>query len=149
VTPGTVLILEGLPPERRSVASAVNDITREVGGVLGIALLSTVLFAQYRDVVSANLTALPEPARVAVEESPGAGLAVAGSLGPDGSALAAAVRLAFSEGISAAMWVGAAVLALTAVLCAALGPRSSAITAAETMEGLDSRSDLQFTRPDR
>jgi EmrB/QacA subfamily drug resistance transporter len=40
VTPGTVLIIDGLPPHRRSVASAVNDITREVGGVIGIAVLS-------------------------------------------------------------------------------------------------------------
>lgn len=48
VTPGTVLILEGLPPECRSVASAVNDLTREVGGVLGIAVLSSVLLAGYR-----------------------------------------------------------------------------------------------------
>ena len=49
ITPGTVLIIDGLPEDRRSVASAVNDITREVGGVLGIAVLSSVLISVYRD----------------------------------------------------------------------------------------------------
>ena len=48
ITPGTQLIIDGLPSDRRSVASAVNDITREVGGVLGIAVLSSVLLSFYR-----------------------------------------------------------------------------------------------------
>jgi hypothetical protein len=59
ITPGTVLIIDGLPEDRRSVASAVNDITREVGGVLGIAVLSSVLISAYRDDITGALAALP------------------------------------------------------------------------------------------
>lgn len=126
VTPGTVLILEGLPPGRRSVASAVNDITREVGGVLGIATLSSVLLAGYRSDVEPQLTGLPPGAAEAAGEGAGAALALADAAGPGGAVLAEAVRSAFSAGISDALWAGAAVLAVTAAVCLALGPRTHA-----------------------
>lgn len=123
VTPGTVLILEGLPPQRRSVASAVNDITREVGGVLGIAVLSSVLIARYRDVVADAASRLPATLRESVADSAGAGLGIAAESGPGGSVLADGVRLAFAEGMASAMWVGAAVLGAAGIGCALLGPR--------------------------
>lgn len=122
VTPGTVLILEGLPPERRSVASAVNDITREVGGVLGIAVLSSVLVSGYRRAVEPDLGGLPDPIRDAVMDSPVGGLAAAGPLGEAGAGVVAAVRDAFSTGTGLAMAVGAGVLAVAAAVCAVAGP---------------------------
>jgi EmrB/QacA subfamily drug resistance transporter len=100
ITPGTVLILDGLPENRRSVASAVNDITREVGAVLGIAVLSA------------------------------AALGVASGLGPEGAVLADAARAGFAAGLAAALWVGAAVLALTAAVCAVLAPGRSTVDVA-------------------
>ncbi|MGL5818254.1 MAG: MFS transporter [Phycicoccus sp.] len=126
ITPGTLLILEGIPPARRSVASAVNDITREVGGVLGIAVLSSVLLAGYRDRIAAALADLPGAApelRAAVADGAGTALGAAARLGPDGDPLAAAAREAFTAGVSDALWVGAAVLTAAAVLCGLLAPR--------------------------
>ncbi len=122
ITPGTVLILDGLPAERRSVASAVNDITREVGGVLGIAVLSSVLIATYRNEIATAAAALPPEPAAAVDGSAGAALGVAASLGPAGDGLAAAARTAFAAGTGAAMAVGAVVLVAAAVLCALAGP---------------------------
>ncbi len=123
ITPGTVLILDGLPPERRSVASAVNDLAREVGGVLGIAVLSSALVSRYRSEVAASSAGLPEDAARAVEDGAGAALAVAGRLGPDGAALARAAQDAFSLGLSTASWIAAAALVGGAVLCGLLVPR--------------------------
>lgn len=123
VTPGTVLIVEGLPAERRSVASAVNDITREVGGVLGIAVLSSVLTSVYRAEVATAVPGLPPEVAEAVDRGAGTALGVAVGLGPaDGEALAAAARAAFTVGVGAAMAVGAAVLAAAALACALWGP---------------------------
>jgi len=102
VTPGTVLILEGLPPERPSVASAVNDITREVGGVLGIAVLSSVLIARYRDAIAATASTFPPAVQESITASAGAGLGVAAASGPAGAVLADSVRLAFAEGVAGA-----------------------------------------------
>ncbi|MGQ7298283.1 MFS transporter [Quadrisphaera sp. KR29] len=123
VTPGTVLIIEGLPAERRSVASAVNDITREVGGVLGIAVLSTVLLAAYRDSIAPSLTGLPPAVAEAARDGAGTALAVAPQAGPGAGELVAAAQDAFAQGVSSALWAGAAVLAAAAVVCAVLAPR--------------------------
>jgi hypothetical protein len=125
VTPGTVLILEGLPAERRSVASAVNDLTREVGGVLGIAVLSSALLAAYRDSLAGSLPpGLPAPAGEVARQGAGAALGLAEGLGPAGDGLVAAAQAAFADGFAVALWVAAAVLAVAAAGCALLGPRA-------------------------
>lgn len=136
ITPGTVLIIDGLPEDRRSVASAVNDITREVGGVLGIAVLSSVLVSAYRNDIAPALIALPAQLQAPALDGAGAALGAAAGLGPDGAALADAARAAFAIGLSAALWVGAGVLAAAAVLCAVLAPgRSRTVTTPDTGAG--------------
>lgn len=122
VTPGTLLIIDGLPPERRSVASAVNDVTREVGGVLGIAVLSSVLLSAYRDDVTPVLTGVPPEVAAAAREGAGPALGAAAGLGPDGAALATAAREAFTGGVSAALAAAALALAVAAVVCTVLAP---------------------------
>jgi len=126
ITPGTVLILDGLPPERRSVASAVNDLTREVGGVLGIAVLSSALISGYRDDIADDLAALPPELAGPAGEGAGTALAVAGRLGTEGPVLVEAARTAFTAGLATSLWIGAAVLTAAAVLCLVLVPRRAA-----------------------
>ncbi|MGJ9404701.1 MFS transporter [Nesterenkonia aurantiaca] len=123
ITPGTELIIAGLPAERRSVASAVNDITREVGGVLGIAVLSSILVSYYRDDIRPALTGLPGEVSEVAESGAGGAIGIATTLGPEGEDLAAAAREAFAQGLSASMWVGAVILVIAAVLTALLAPR--------------------------
>lgn len=71
ITPGTELIIAGLPAERRSVASAVNDVTREVGGVLGIAVLSSILVSFYRSDIAPALSGLPDQMREVIDSGAG------------------------------------------------------------------------------
>jgi EmrB/QacA subfamily drug resistance transporter len=125
VTPGTLLIIEGLPPQRRSVASALNDITREVGGVVGIAVLSSVLLAGYRDEIAGSLGVLPPGSAAAAQEGAGAALGAAGPLGAQGQMLADAARSAFAAGLATSLWAGAAALALAGAVCALLAPRGN------------------------
>ncbi|WP_181788805.1 MFS transporter, partial [Streptomyces phytophilus] len=47
-TPATEAIVAALPPAKQGVASALNDLTRELGGVLGIAVLGSVFNSTYR-----------------------------------------------------------------------------------------------------
>jgi EmrB/QacA subfamily drug resistance transporter len=122
ITPGTELIIEGLPAERRSVASAVNDITREVGGVLGIAVLSSILVSAYRDEIAPAIAGLPDGAQELIESGAGAAIGAADAFGPAGAAIADAARDAFAVGLSASFWVAAALLAVTGVVCAVLAP---------------------------
>ncbi|MFE1664329.1 MFS transporter [Microbacterium sp. P02] len=131
ITPGTQLIIDGLPAERRSVASAVNDITREVGGVLGIAVLSSILVASYRDDIAPALDGLPPEIQDAADSGAGAALGIAGAIGPQGEALAVAAREAFAVGLSASMFAGAVVLAVAAVIVVVMAPGSTAVGAFE------------------
>lgn len=132
ITPGTELIIEGLPAERRSIASAVNDITREVGGVLGIAILSSILLDVYRDDIAPTVASLPEAAREVVDSGAAAAIGAAEAFGPAGAAVADAAREAFTAGFSAALWVGAIILAVAGVVCAAIAPgRSTTPTSSE------------------
>jgi EmrB/QacA subfamily drug resistance transporter len=121
-TPGTTLIVDGLPPERRSVASAVNDVTREVGGALGGAALASALIAVYQDDLEGALRGVPPEAAEPAREGIAGAFAAAERLGPDGARLAEAATQAFTTGFSAAMLVGAAVLLAGAVLTAWLAP---------------------------
>ncbi|MCQ7029853.1 hypothetical protein MRO55_25440, partial [Escherichia coli] len=49
ITPGTTLIIGGLPSDRRTLSAAVNDVTREVGGALGGAVAASVSLAIYAE----------------------------------------------------------------------------------------------------
>jgi EmrB/QacA subfamily drug resistance transporter len=47
MTPATSAITEALPSAQQGVGSALNDLSREVGGAIGIAVLGSILAATY------------------------------------------------------------------------------------------------------
>ena len=59
MTPSTEAITSSLPRERQGVASALNDIAREFGSGLGIALLGAVLAAGYSNAINSHLEGVP------------------------------------------------------------------------------------------
>jgi hypothetical protein len=56
--PATTAITSSLPPEKQGVASAVNDVSRELGSAVGIALLGSALNTTYRSHLDPTLTKL-------------------------------------------------------------------------------------------
>src|SRR5262249_42022887 len=46
-TPATTAITEALPASQQGVGSALNDLTREVGGAIGIAVIGSILTSTY------------------------------------------------------------------------------------------------------
>jgi len=97
VTPGTTAIIDGLPADRRTLASAVNDVTREVGAALGGAVLAGVLVASYGRSLTPALSGLPGDVAQVASEGVAPAVAVATTLGPSGAALADAARTAFNH----------------------------------------------------
>ena len=85
-TPSTTAIVTSLPQAKQGVASAMNDVSRELGSALGIAILGSLFNSGYRAAVSPATSALPAEAAHAVEESAGAGFAVGVAHGPVRSA---------------------------------------------------------------
>ncbi|WP_327674901.1 MFS transporter [Kitasatospora sp. NBC_00458] len=118
MTPATTAITEALPPNLQNVGSAMNDLSRELGGALGIAVLGSVLAAVYRSRVDA--TGLPPQLADAARSS----LAAASRLG---GPVADQARTAFVEAMRLTLLTGAGVVALAAVAVALLlRPRPAA-----------------------
>jgi EmrB/QacA subfamily drug resistance transporter len=112
MTPATAAITDALPPRLQNVGSAVNDLSRELGGALGIAVLGSVLNAGYRDKL--DLGGLPAPVAEAARSS----LAAANHVGKatGNSSLIEEARDAFASGMHLALISGAGAAILAAVV---------------------------------
>ena len=107
MTPATSNITTtALPPAKQGVASAINDLSREVGGAIGIAVLGSVMTAIYR----AHLTVPGVPAAVLGQTKDS--VAVAAHIG---GPVAAQADTAFIDGIHIALYAAAGAAALAAV----------------------------------
>jgi EmrB/QacA subfamily drug resistance transporter len=122
-TPSTTAIVTSLPRAKQGVASAMNDVSREVGSAIGIAVLGSLFSSGYRDAVAPATAPLPDEAAHAADESAGAGLAIAERLGEPGAALDTAVRNAFATGLADAMRAGTLIAILAAAFVAWRAPR--------------------------
>ncbi|HVX17749.1 MAG TPA: MFS transporter [Acidimicrobiales bacterium] len=114
--PATGAIIASLPLNKAGVGSAVNDTTRELGGALGIAVLGSLLASKYRAAMGPTVHHLSAADGSTVLHGIGPALGVAGRHGTAGAAIADAARSAFASGILVAMWVGAALTLLGAVI---------------------------------
>lgn len=77
MAPATESIMGALPPEQAGVGSAVNDTTREIGGVLGVAILGSIANAGYVSNLGDAAAGLPAPAAHAASSSLAGALTVA------------------------------------------------------------------------
>lgn len=117
MAPATSAILGSLPPEKAGVASAVNDLTRDYGGALGVAIMGALASLTYGGLLQDSYAALSPDTQAAIPEdvfrvirgSLSGALSVAAAYpGPDADALVAAARQAFLAGQVRAALVGAA-----------------------------------------
>ncbi|MGI5404491.1 MFS transporter [Streptomyces sp. CA-135486] len=120
--PATTAVMSALPRERAGTGSAVNTTFRQVGGALGVAVLGSVLSTAYRSNVADRLTALPREVRDKAEDSVESTLAVAASLGPRGSGMAAAAVDSYVSAMHVAALVAAGVTFLGALVSLLLLP---------------------------
>ncbi|MDQ5894282.1 MAG: hypothetical protein QG596_543 [Actinomycetota bacterium] len=107
-TPSTNAVVASLPAEKQGVASALNDVTRELGAAIGIALLGSLFNSGYSDEVAGKTTRLPAETAHMVQESPAVGIQVAesGKLGKAGPELESGVHDAFMQGMDQAFIAG-------------------------------------------
>ncbi|MGW6490389.1 MFS transporter [Streptomyces sp. NPDC055056] len=123
MTPSTEAITGALPSGRQGVASALNDVTREFGTALGVALLGALLSAGYRNAVDDRLGGFPDDAADAAREGVATAVRAADGAGPDGPALAHAAQQSFVDGWQQAMWAGVAVMAALFAYVVTRGPK--------------------------
>jgi MFS family permease len=131
----TVTILDGLPRAKQGVASAVNDLTRELGAALGIAITGSAFNAGYRHHIEDALTGTTDAASTqAVLTSPAKGLATT----PDGSGrFEGIVEHGVLQGWQTAFLVVSGVLILCAMAAWARYPRNRSPSASNRPETPD------------
>ncbi len=112
MTPATTAITDSLPTGLQGVGSAVNDLSRELGGALGIAVLGSLLGSTYR----AHLT-LPAAVPPGVAEKARSSFGLAAHLGEP---IRGHAQAAFVDGLGVALLGGAGATALAALAVAAL-----------------------------
>jgi DHA2 family multidrug resistance protein-like MFS transporter len=123
-----------LPRAKAGVGSAVNDTTRQIGGALGVAILGSLLASTYRSSLGASASA-------AARASVGGALEVARSIGgADGAALAQAAKVAYVDGMSVGVLVGAGVALLGALIALVFLPSRAKEEAAPTADELATAS---------
>ncbi|MFV2104469.1 MFS transporter [Micromonospora sp. LOL_024] len=122
MTPSTEAITSALPRSQQGVASALNDVTREFGTALGVALLGAVLAAGYRSALGPRLEGLPADTAETAREGVSNALAVADTAGPQAAALVTAAKESFVDGWQQGMWVGVGVMAVLLVVVLVRGP---------------------------
>jgi EmrB/QacA subfamily drug resistance transporter len=123
-TPATTAIVSALPPAKQGVASALNDLAREVGGALGIAVLGSALTDRYQAGVAGAVADAPGVLAERAHDALPAAMALAQQLGGSrGAALAAQAQSAFVDGLGLALLIAAGTVAAAAVVVFLRAPR--------------------------
>jgi MFS family permease len=124
--PVTEIITEQLPAAKQGVASAVNNLTRELGATLGIAIGGTAFNIGYRHQIDHLLHPGRDPIAAIIRNSPAAGLQAAGHLGARAHSYLAAIHSGVNIGWTIAMSTVAVAYVLTLAFFAWRFPTRSA-----------------------
>ncbi|MEV7083640.1 MFS transporter [Streptomyces sp. NPDC093516] len=125
MTPSTEAITASLPRHEQGVASALNDVTRELGTALGVALLGALVSAGYRHAIDDRLGGVPPEAAATARDGIANAVEVAPGTGTHARNLLHAARQAFVDGWQQSMWAGVALMGALFVYVVLRGPRSA------------------------
>ncbi len=123
MAPSTDAVMGAVPEANAGIASAMNDVTRQVAGAFGVAVIGSVINTVYSGRMAEAVAGLPPEAAKAASDSVGAASRVASTL-PAGvvGGLADAAGVAFTDALGIAVLVSAGVALTGAVLIARFMP---------------------------
>ncbi|MBN9176968.1 MAG: MFS transporter [Microbacterium sp.] len=111
------LIISSAPAERTGSAAAAQQVSGELGTVLGIAAGGATGVVVYRATLTATMPpSIPEASQEAAVSTVHQGISTAETFGPGGAALLDAVHYATAEGLQVYAGIAAALVALAAAL---------------------------------
>ena len=115
MAPSTDSVMGAVPLQKSGVASAMNDVSRQVAGALGTAVIGSIISTIYASRIESDVAALPAASQVAAQDSIGRANEVAATLpASDGAHLADAAANAYTEALA----IGFSVSAVFALLAA-------------------------------
>ncbi len=137
--PSTTQIMGAVPRAKSGVGSAVNDLSRELGGALGIAVLGSILTSVYRADIVGRLASLPPEVRDRARSSIVATFQAADQAGQSGDSttsrfLVEQGREAFSHAFGRTMLCAAAVIFVNAAIVWTLQGRHRGAVAPDRAE---------------
>jgi EmrB/QacA subfamily drug resistance transporter len=117
MAPATDSVMGAVPPSKAGVASAMNDVSRQVAGALGTAIIGSLIASLYASRLNGQLDTLPTGARHSAEDSIGAAHVVASHL-PHSQAtqLIASSGHAYTDALGIGLAVAAAIAVSAAVV---------------------------------
>jgi Na+/melibiose symporter-like transporter len=116
-------VMGAVPEEKAGVGSAMNDIAREVGGALGVAVIGSALNTVYADRMSDTAATLPPEAAEPAQDSIGPAIHIAANIGGDlGASIVRAADNAFVDGLGFAVVIASATALVGAALVARFMP---------------------------
>jgi EmrB/QacA subfamily drug resistance transporter len=120
----TDTVMAAVPERDAGVGSALNDVSRQLGGALGVAVIGSVVNDAYRSNLADNAGALDPDAVHAASEGVGVASRVAATLPPDAAtALTRAANDAYVDAITRGFALSTAVLLVAFVVAATMIPR--------------------------
>ena len=123
MAPATDSVMGAVPEANAGVASAMNDVTRQVAGALGVAVIGSVINTVYSNEMGEAVAGLPPEAADAARDSVGAATHIASTLPAETvGGLADSANMAFTDALGVAVLVGAGVALTGAVLVAKFMP---------------------------
>ena len=123
MSPATDAIMGSLPRSKAGIGSAMNDVVREVGGTLGIAVLGSILASGYGSGMDDATARLPHAAREAASDSVGAAHEVGAQLGGGaGAKLIDTANGAFVDALTTTATLAAAAAVIGALIALAFLP---------------------------
>ena len=135
----TDTVMAAVPERDAGVGSALNDVSRQLGGALGVALIGSVVNDAYRSNLADHAGNLDPAAVHAASEGVGVASRVAASLPPEGAAaLTRAANEAYVDAITRGFALSTAVLLVALVVAVTMIPRWMRTSQAEATDGADS-----------
>jgi EmrB/QacA subfamily drug resistance transporter len=137
MAPTTEAIMGSLPKAKAGIGSAMNDVVRELGGTLGVAVLGSVVSTSYASGMDGATSGLPHAAAEAASDSVGGGHEMAAQLGGSaGAKLTALADQSFVDAMTTAASVAAAVALIGALIATAFLPSRAPAEATSADDGL-------------
>jgi hypothetical protein len=115
--------MASVPEADAGIGSAVNDVSRELGGALGVASIGSVVSSIYRSNVGDGLTGVPAEVAELASESVGVAAFTAQQLPVElGQGVMAAANQAFVDAMTTGFQISAVVLLSAVVIAFTLIP---------------------------
>jgi EmrB/QacA subfamily drug resistance transporter len=123
MSPATDAIMGALPRAKAGIGSAMNDVVRELGGTLGVAVLGSILSSSYGSGMGDATAGLPHGAAEAAGDSVGAAHEVGAKLGGGaGAQLIDTANNAFVDAMATTATLAAAAAVVGALIALAFLP---------------------------